>query len=65
VSIEVAQMDAVGRLGEAIKRIDKLREALQKIHDYADADMEGAGEPEFSQFAAIAGLALLALNSIK
>ena len=31
MSIEVAQMDAVGRLGVAIKRIERLESALDKI----------------------------------
>lgn len=30
MSIEVAQMDAVGRLGVAIKRIERLRSALER-----------------------------------
>lgn len=34
MSIEVAQMDAVGRLGVAIKRIELLRAALKEIDSW-------------------------------
>lgn len=43
MSIEVAQMDAVGRLGVAIKRIEKLKDELQWIIDQRwqeDADLD-------------------------
>jgi len=33
MSVEVAQMDAVGRLGVAIQRIDRLKAALKPFAD--------------------------------
>lgn len=36
-----------------VKEVERLRLVLRGIGDYADGCMEGAGEPEFSQFASI------------
>jgi hypothetical protein len=50
MSIEVAQMDAVGRLGVAIKRIAQLRAALQPFAEsweaVTDEDIAVAGFDE-------------------
>jgi len=42
--------------------IVRLRAALELIAHHADAFMEGAGEPEFSQFDALANAARAALS---
>ncbi len=48
MSAEVAQMDALGRLGVAIKRIDSLKAALKPFADayeaVGDEDKQMAGE---------------------
>jgi|ERR1039458_10068034 hypothetical protein len=48
-------------LNESADEIVRLRAELQKIHVYADHYMEGAGEPEFSQFSFIAASARAAI----
>jgi hypothetical protein len=50
------------RLDEAADEIERLRGWLKEISEEADGDMEGAGEPEFSQFSYIAAKARAALE---
>ncbi len=54
-------MESDARLTAARAEAGRLRKTLTEIHAFADGCMEGAGEPEFSNYVSIGNTALQAL----